>query len=141
MGPTTTTIHTDLNDNDGLRQALAVLAGLPATHRRQHPLWGQLGLRLHSRAHHKAATMRRHREDYTQEFVLAALTFLTRRLDYVARAPSPWGLLVTIGDRAGKRAVTAHDTGGLTRLPAGGQRPQVVPFDPTRHDRAPRCPG
>jgi hypothetical protein len=124
-----------LNDNEGLSHALAVLAGVQEQFRPRHPLWQPLGLLVHERATNCARHIRQHREDYTQEFTLAALEFIAHRLDQLRRCTSPWGLLVSIGDRAGKHAVARYETGGLTGIPrSGASRPVVFSLDLERDE-------
>jgi hypothetical protein len=124
-----------LNDNEGLSHALAVLAGVSEPSRHRHPLWQPLGLLVLERATNCGRRIRQHREDYTQEFTVAALEFIAHKLDQLRRSTSPWGLLVSIGDRAGRHAVAAHATGGLTGIRhSDPSAPLVFSLDLDRDD-------
>lgn len=99
-------------DDDYLRAALVTLAG------KQHwpgtPEWEAIGQQLIELAARDAQGWSTHAEEYQSSYIAAAIKLLRKRPDTVGAARSPWALLVVRGQTAGRTAVGAEASLGLT---------------------------
>jgi len=122
----------DVATDVGLRAALACLS------REQHlaaRIWDQLGEHILKRAERDSQGWQRHAAEYVGAYAVAAFELLKLRPDRVARAGSPWGVVVSAAQRAGRRAVGEDMAGGLTARDERTHRvrlsavPKVVSLD------------
>jgi hypothetical protein len=102
----------DLSTDCGLRAALSQIAREPENCHSQ--LWDEIGAQIVTRAHRDAQPWQRHAAEYAGAYVVAAVETLKLRPKKIWEARSPWGVLVTIGRRAGTHAVGADLACGLT---------------------------
>ena len=118
----------DVASDEGLRRALSGLidrAEFAGTRE-----WEAIGTQVLALAARDARHWLPHASEHASAYTSAVIEFLRCRPQGVIQARSPWGLLVTKGRNAGRRAVGAQVRCGLTGRDAVAHR--------TRHSTTPR---
>jgi len=108
----TVDIIREIETNDGLRRTLVAITGRPAEeHGRE---WEAIAVEVMDRADRDCQAPDRHYDEFVGAYALAALELLKVHPQRLLQARNPWGMLTTIGRRAGRNAVAQNMNCGLT---------------------------